>query len=42
MENENRLQHDKNQLIGLCVQKGIRSAWANAQSDQSLRRALYG
>ena len=42
MENENRLECDKNQLNDLSAQKGIRSALASFQSDQSLRCALYG
>ena len=46
-ENEN-VTHDiwatswQNQQNGMCVQRRLRSAWASAQSDQSLRCALSG
>ena len=30
----------QNQQNGLCTQRRLRSPWASAQSDQSLRRAL--
>ena len=30
-------RHWQNQQIGLCAQRRLRSAWASAQSDQSLR-----
>ena len=29
--------HDKNLQSGMCAQRRLRSAWASAQSDQSLR-----
>ena len=32
--------HDKTQQNDLCAQRRLRSAWASAQSDQSLRCAL--
>ena len=32
----------QNQQIGMCSQRRLRSAWASAQSDQSLRCALSG
>ena len=43
--NKNEPQHDKtkkNQQNNICAQRRLRSAWASAQSDQSLRCALYG
>ena len=36
------LEGDKNPQNDMSTQKGIRSAWASAQSDQSLRCAFYG
>ena len=32
----------QNQQSGMCAQQRLRSAWASAQSDQSLCCALYG
>ena len=34
-------QHDKTNKV-LCAQRRLRSAWATAQSDQSLRCVLNG
>ena len=33
---------DKTNKNGMCAQRRLRSAWASAQSDQSLRCALNG